>query len=218
MLEVLNVLRSLPHLYNPSSGERYAESNFFNAANCYPYYVRAAELIKPQRILEIGSLLGFGLISFSVGFLGCQEIVSVDNESYVPHSRRFCLENFEAAWRQMALTEEQLAKKTQPEISFHAHYSELMRRNRRAEDGFDLIHVDGDHSYEGAIADMLFSWSLKPRFMLVDDYYSIDSVRVAVDSWARYYNVPFKVWDSFRGWAIFASDESDLDRLPDTLS
>ena len=217
MIEILEVLRTLPNLYNPASGEKYDDSDFFNVKNGYPYYVRAAEIIKPQRTLEIGSLLGFGLISFAAGFPGCREIVSVDNESYMPHSRKLCQENFEAGWLKMTELDARFSVEGRPEIFSCAHYSELLRRSRRVRPNFDLVHIDGDHSYEGTIADMLFGWSLKPRVMLVDDYYFIDSTRVAVDSWARYYDIPFKTWDSFRGWAVFTSDESEFANLPDNL-
>ena len=181
MVEILDLLRALPHLSNPWSGEQFDKTDYFSAKNGYPFYVRAAEIIRPQRILEIGSHFGFGLISFAAGFSDCEEIVSIDNESYVPQSRKFCLENFEAAWLRMAELDDRISVENRPSISMYAHYAELMRRNRCAMPGFDLIHIDGDHSYEGAIADMLFGWSLKPRVMLVDDYYYIDSTRVAVE-------------------------------------
>lgn len=51
---------------------------------------------------------------------------------------------------------------------------------------YDMIHVDGDHSYLGAIHDMNLCWKSlsKGGLMLIDDYDFIKEVKDAVDKWS----------------------------------
>jgi hypothetical protein len=49
---------------------------------------------------------------------------------------------------------------------------------------FDLVHVDGDHSYAGTQHDLRLAWSAGGA-ILVDDYFSIPAVRAAVDDFLQ---------------------------------
>ena len=53
--------------------------------------------------------------------------------------------------------------------------------------GVDLFHVNGNHSYDGALHDMRISWSTikSGGVMLVDDYDFIMEVKMAVDQFIR---------------------------------
>lgn len=48
------------------------------------------------------------------------------------------------------------------------------------EDEVDLFHVDGDHSYDGAMHDIDLAWSCS-KYVLVDDYDFIRPVQAATD-------------------------------------
>jgi hypothetical protein len=120
---------------------------------------------------------------------------SVDDESYIPGSRALCRENVRHAG-----------------LDVECFASLNATRGRRS----DLIHVDADHSKEGALLDMAHCWALRPRVMLVDDYLFLGDVREAVHTFARRLGLPFKVWRSYRGWAVFA-DADVRAGLPDTL-
>ena len=48
------------------------------------------------------------------------------------------------------------------------------------DDEIDLFHVDGDHSYDGAMHDLELAWRCS-KYVLVDDYDFIRPVQAAVD-------------------------------------
>lgn len=50
----------------------------------------------------------------------------------------------------------------------------------RIDDRIDLFHIDGDHSYDGAMHDLELAWACS-QYVLVDDYDFIRPVQAAVD-------------------------------------
>lgn len=189
-LDVREVLSCLPH------GREYIGSDWFENALTYPMYEKAARLIKPKSILEIGVLFGFGLVAFARGWPQVGRLVGFDNEQDVPGSLELAAVNVRAATGIELVTCRSM-------------------RDALKHVPFDLVHVDADHSTEGTALQAAFGWSVKPRVMLVDDYLSDESVKVGVRMFAQRYELKFKVWESYRGWAVFAQD---LGALPDELS
>ena len=51
--------------------------------------------------------------------------------------------------------------------------------------GYELVHVDGDHSYHGCLRDITLAVHCGARWILVDDYDFIPAVRQACDVAAR---------------------------------
>jgi hypothetical protein len=189
--DVREFLRLLPHTTNPHNGEDYTKADWFMADAAYPFYVRAAEAVRPKSILEIGTLLGFGLAAFIKGYPLVRKVVSVDNEAYIPGSQALCRAN----------------------LSFYAGEKVFANSLQELRGCYDFIHVDGDHSFAGALCDIAFAWGLGPRVMLVDDYLFLGDVRRAVETFAAHQGLPYRVWKSFRGWAVFARPDV-LPKLP----
>lgn len=192
--DVRDFLKTLPITRHPATGEDYTGSDWFTASNTYPLYARAAAVIRPASVLEVGTLLGFGLASFVFGAPGIERLTAVDNESYIPGSLTLCAEN----------------------LSFFTGEKRFLGSLEAARGAYDLIHVDADHAFPGALHDMAFCWGLGPRVMLVDDYDFLDDVRHAVHTFAEHQMIPFKLWKSFRGWAVFA-EPATFASLPDAL-
>ena len=67
---------------------------------------------------------------------------------------------------------------------------------------FDLLHIDGDHSYEGCMADLNLAKYSCVKWVLVDDY-DWNNVPVAVNDFARKNVLDVEhIKDGFRGSAL----------------
>jgi hypothetical protein len=192
--DVRDFLKTLPVTAHPHTGEDFTQTDWFRAWNGYPAYALAAATTKPTSVLEIGTLLGFGLASFIHGSDTVARITAMDGEVYVTGSHDACARNLE----------------------FFSGEKRFVRTLDAARGQYDLIHVDADHSFAGALHDIAFSWGLAPKVMLVDDYDFLKDVTRAVHAFAAHHGVPFRTWKSYRGWAVFAQP-GVYEQLPEHL-
>ncbi len=192
--DVRDFLKTLPVTRHPVTGEDFTEADWFRAWNGYPAYALAAAAVAPTSVLEIGTLLGFGLASFIHGSPAIGRITAMDSEAYIPGSQAVCARN----------------------LGFFPGEKQFVHTLDAARGQYDLIHVDADHSFAGALHDMAFAWGLGPRVMLVDDYGFLEDVRLAVHAFAQHHRLPFRTWQSYRGWAVFAQPDAAA-HLPEAL-
>lgn len=73
---------------------------------------------------------------------------------------------------------------------------------------FDLVHVDGDHSYGGALVDLRNCWPLTQRAMVVHDVDLVAEVRRAVEDFAAEINLEWSHYTGGHGTAVFWRDDS----------
>ncbi|MFM9962422.1 MAG: methyltransferase domain-containing protein [Planctomycetaceae bacterium] len=144
-----------------------ARSDYVSCGTYYEWYAGYAAALRPRRVLEIGSRRGYSLAAMLLACDEIQEVVSLDNESYG-----------------IAVTElrETLARLNHA-ASLTTFAVDTQRIGRLPVAGqFDLIHVDGDHSEQGALHDLkLVMNQLSPRgLMVVDDVVFYPSVMAAV--------------------------------------
>jgi len=137
-----------------------------HSKNCYEWYYSISKSIKPKSILEIGVRYGFSLCSMA---LGCDKDVYLEgwdnlNPEYVGDKQvlDYAVNNIESIGYKVNLK------------IIDSHDVDKMDIT------FDLIHIDGDHSYEGALSDMELV-KHNTKYMIIDDYSFIPSVREAVD-------------------------------------
>jgi hypothetical protein len=71
--------------------------------------------------------------------------------------------------------------------------------------GFDFIHIDGDHSYEGTLTDIKNFWNVLALggHMLVDDSLFIPAVNAACIKFSEIINEPCYNVKSLRGTWVF---------------
>lgn len=73
----------------------------------------------------------------------------------------------------------------------------------RLPEGIDLLHVDGDHSYHGCLADLDLALRSGVKWMLVDDVDYLTDVDRAVRKWiARHGLATEHIRDGHRGSAL----------------
>jgi hypothetical protein len=70
----------------------------------------------------------------------------------------------------------------------------------------DLVHIDADHSYAGALDDITKGWGVCRRAMLIDDYKACASVRDAVDAFTAKTGATMFVSPSGLGEALLLKD------------
>ena len=144
--DILEILHDLPSLEfkHPLLGGKDPDTWpdwFVGEKSPYPYYTKLAEILQPKKVLEIGALVGYSLISMLDGADSIEEVFWVDNESYVPCSNILCASN-------LIYYLEHYYETPRPLIMGHGRTrSSLLRFVDK--NHFDLIHIDGEHSFEG---------------------------------------------------------------------
>ncbi len=187
---VQNILALLPHVQ-----PEYLSSDWFWAETYYPLYSLLARALQPKSIVEIGSLQGFSLISMLNGASSVKDTVWVDNELYLPNSNQMCYENIRFFYRtfhpHVAI----------PDLKFHHQTWDLLRYIHAG--SFDLIHIDGAHTYEGKLRDLIVCSNLRPKYIILDDYANTAN-HEAIHYWAKNMKRDYAVIDTFeRGLAFF---------------
>lgn len=169
--------------------------------NAYPVYAHIAAVLQPKRVLEIGTNQGCGLISFMFGHPGIRQLQWVDNESWTNGSNEMARKNIEFACREMSWTEPAVQYSQDNDGISYQHY--------------DLVHIDGEHTYDGALLDMYDAWEMKPRVMIVHDYLNTrwPQVERAVEFFARDRELDIRCWGN-GAWAVLSNDATIPDQLP----
>ncbi len=139
--------------------------------NYYQMFFALAAALQPRSYLEIGTRFGYSLVAVARGAASLEHVVSCDLETYDnPH----------------ALTSQQIAERNLRASGYRGKARFLADDSRRlpqyvAGNRFDLILVDGDHTYEGCCSDILTCYPLlSPGGVLMVDDLDIPAVFRAV--------------------------------------
>lgn len=144
------------------------EMAYIESGNCYEWYYAIGKHYKPESILEIGVRFGYSLASLIKGAGGAVYALGWDIESYESESNQHA--------RKIIQTE------------LNESRVEIIRVDSQREDqahDFDLIHIDGDHSYYGKVHDLMLAWMSGAKVIVVDDYDFLRSVREATDHFLK---------------------------------
>ena len=187
-MSLIEYLKSLPHM-------QHGEEDFVNAPNYYPWLSALANSLKAYNILEVGVLNGYAAVSFIRGN-PIWNYTGIDNGSFIKGSMEYAEANL---------------KKLQSEQDFHFDLitkdTQKLTTTDFLESGeFNFIHIDGDHSYNGALHDMNLLWpSLSPYgHMIVDDsIHHSDVVGKACLDFAKQTGAPNCNVNTFRGSWVF---------------
>ena len=172
---------------------------WFAADNYYPLYWKLAHALRPERVLEIGVRFGYSAVALCRGAGRIRRYRGLDNESYVAG----CLEQARTNLARAGIAD------TRSRC--------LLRVDTRREDAtlhvepctWDLVHVDGDHSYEGCLKDLRLVWPhVRDGGVVVADDYRANSggVYQACQDFHREVRASLVEVPSFTGWAVFVKE------------
>lgn len=154
-VETQALLGGLPHILEKDRRERW-----WSFRNHYPFIYALARSLAPGSYLEIGSRYGYSLATIYLGAKeSLKQVTSIDLQEYEKGSQDYAMKNLLGAGY----------KGGYEFFAGSSHDPEIKKKVRGRLYG--LVNVDGDHSYEGALEDILFYWNnVKPGgFMIVDD-------------------------------------------------
>ncbi len=154
-----------------------------------------AKLIKPRSVTEVGVRFGYSAHSFLMAMPRNSIYVGldIDEPSWGPYK------GVPRMWAELRLRGAYDANirtfccNTQEELPYQSHA--------------DMIHIDADHTFLGALHDMTVFWSYCLKAMVVDDYTQIREVAEAVKAFmATNKDAMLLETSSLRGSAIIVKD------------
>ena len=161
----MNILELIPiEIFSNDIGKP-EHDEYIKCGNYYEHYYSLSQKYKPESILEIGVRYGYSLCSMVAGSIDTVKYVEGwDNDSYSFQSIKIAKDN---------LVDHLQYKGTYKFMKADSHEVALNQH-------FDLIHIDGDHSYQGKLLDLELVKNIC-KTLIVDDYHHISWVGDAVN-------------------------------------
>jgi predicted O-methyltransferase YrrM len=135
----------------------------------YEYYYAISKFYQPSSILEIGVRFGYSLGSMIKGSDKIQFVKGID-----------CEDPFYGV-NTLKTAEINIKKYINPNVKCE-FLNQDSHSIKELDQKYDLIHIDGDHSYEGKIKDLNLALD-HCKVLVVDDYFSFYQVANATNDW-----------------------------------
>lgn len=140
-------------------------NDYMHCKNYYEIYYAIAKYYQPKSILEIGVRYGYSLYSM---------IAACENLEYV---RGYDIDEYDKDSIEVA--NKNISNVISKEIDFKIE-NKNTQTSKKLRKKYDLIHVDGDHSYNGKLHDLELVKN-NCKVLIIDDYNHIRDVKSAVD-------------------------------------
>lgn len=152
------------------------ETKEWHAAYAYKHAI--ARMLRPTSILELGVRYGYSAHAFlsaaNVHYIG----VDINDPKFNAMGEPT------VGWASAMLQRTIMA----PELTFIIMDTQS-EDIREGVPPADLVHVDADHTFEGATRDLERAWELTRQAMLVDDFIRIPAVHDATDAFAAAHGI-----------------------------
>lgn len=166
--DIRDVLVELPHHHG---GNGYMTTDLFTVRH------EIIRRLDPVSVFEFGALLGYFLVTALDAAPSITRVGWVDIEAHTEDSNRLCEENL----RDYCVRHGRRVD------------TEVWWGNPRASTAippgpYDLIQVDGDHSFGGCYLDLLQASLLWPKWIMLDDWLAaghMDEIQKATRRWLR---------------------------------
>jgi hypothetical protein len=142
----------------------------------YDNYARIIEQEKLKSILEIGVLFGFSAVAMLWGGRDCVEkYIGCDIELFTKGSNEIASKNVDLLYKKIPV------KCPREKVLFLKDIATFPKEH------FDLIHIDGDHSFKSCYNDLKTYYPLADKIVLVHDYFykNCPEVKPAVDQFEK---------------------------------
>jgi len=136
--------------------------NFYGkeAFRKYAFYYTYVKLFKPKTILEIGVRNGYSLLSM----MSADENVKIDG---VDNETEKDFEN--------------VKKYKNDNVNLIKSNSDLFFKVNNKVDRYDMIHIDGDHSFDQCRDDLKNAMGIANDIIVIDDSIAISTVKQALE-------------------------------------
>jgi predicted O-methyltransferase YrrM len=150
---------------------------------CYDEKYRLALLLDPGSILEIGVRAGYSAAAFLTA-APLAHYVGIDNDT---------------CWPGAYVRAQTLLEGWTPSRHVRILKGDTQALERLPEGHFDMIHVDGDHSFKGTLHDLKLAYAARPKWIVLDDYDNGPIVKAAAQEFLREHPLPHIHLPTFRG-------------------
>lgn len=142
---------------------------YLKSGNYYEHYYAISKFYQPSSILEIGVRFGYSLGTMIKASDKIEKVTGIDCDEYNADS--------------LQIAEKNIKKFIRDDISYT--FRNMNSHSIKKFDSVaDLVHIDGDHSYEGKIQDLDLVKNVG-KVIIVDDYTYLEQVRQAADDWMK---------------------------------
>ena len=143
-----------------------SHNDYMHCKNYYEIYYAIAKHYQPESILEIGVRYGYSLYSM---------MAACDNLNYV---RGYDIDEYDKGSVEKA--NQNISSVISKDIDFKVEDRDS-QKIEELDRFYDLIHIDGDHSYNGKINDLNLTKG-KCKILVIDDYNHIGDVKSATNT------------------------------------
>jgi predicted O-methyltransferase YrrM len=149
--------------------EQEQHQSYIKSGNYYENYYALSSYYQPKSILEIGVRYGYSLGSMISASNVIEKVTGIDNDEYSLGSLEVAKDNIKKYIN------------SNVELNFSLQDSHKIKKLEY----HDIIHIDGDHSYDGKLQDLKLTIDAC-KVVIIDDYLEFSDVNKSTNDFISY--------------------------------